>query len=118
VGFIFRTIFWLGLAMVVLPPEARLGGGSDTAEFRDIDLADEFKNATDAVWSLGSQIANTCEANPQLCEAGAGMADAALATATNVATRVAEGMTDNAKNVLASAESAETTTKKIQARVE
>ena len=117
-SFIFRSIFWLGLAMVVLPPEARLGGGSETAEIRDLDLALEFQNASETLWSLGNQIANTCEANPQLCRAGTDMANTALATAANVAEHVTQQVADKADRALATAESTETTTKKIQARVE
>lgn len=117
-GFIFRTIFWLGLAIVVVPPEARLGGGDEMAEYKDIDFALELDRASATLWSLGSQLTDTCKTNPQLCEAGANLVDTTLAAAQNVATEAAVKLADGTHKVLATAESPETTTKKIQARVE
>jgi hypothetical protein len=69
-GFIFRTIFWLTLAVVVLPPKARIGG-HDTADFRDMDLELELHNATYAAWSMATGAVNACDTNPQLCSATA-----------------------------------------------
>ena len=118
VGFIFRTIFWLGLALVALPPEARLGGGGNTAEFRNVDVALELKNAADTVWSSAAQIMSTCETNPQLCKAGADLVNTSLAAATDVAQDVAAQLVSEPHTTLAPAESRKPKSKKIQARVE
>jgi hypothetical protein len=117
-SFIFRTVFWLGLAMVMLPPEARLGGGDDMAEFRDLDVGLELQNAANAVLSVGNQAANVCETNPQLCKAGGDLANAALAAATTVATDVTGQLRSEAWKTLATAENDLPHGKKIQARVE
>ena len=117
-GFIFRTVFWLGLALVALPPEARLGGGDDTAEFRNVDVAVELKNAADTVWSSAAQIMSTCETNPQLCKAGADLVNTSLAAATDVAQDVAAQLVSEPHKTLAPAESRKPQSKKIQARVE
>jgi hypothetical protein len=116
-GFIFRTIFWLGLALVALPPEARLGGG-DTAEVRNLDVAAELKNAADTVMSSAAQIMSTCETNPQLCKAGSDLVNTSLAAATHVAENMAAQLVSAPHKPLAPAESAKPRSQKIQARVE
>ena len=83
-GFIFRTIFWLGLATVILPPKARLGGDG-TADFRDVDISFELHNAVYGLWSLGAQAASACDTNPQLCKAGSDLVDASFAAANTLA---------------------------------
>lgn len=117
-GFIFRTIFWLGLALVALPPEARLGGGDDMAEFRNIDVAAELKTAADAAWSRADQIMSTCETNPQLCKAGVDLVNTSLAAATDMAQGVAVQLVSAPAKPLATAESVKPRSQKIQARVE
>ncbi len=117
-GFIFRTIFWLSLALVALPPEARLGGGDETAEIRTADLARELANAADVVWSSTGQIMSTCETNPQLCKAGIDLVNTSLAAAADTANHVAARLVSEPEKPLALAESLKPQTKKIQARVE
>ena len=68
-SFIFRTIFWLTLAIVVLPPQQRVGG-RDTADFNEIDLELELHNAAYTAWSLATNALNACDPNPELCKAG------------------------------------------------
>ncbi len=69
-SFIFRTIFWLTLAIVVLPPQQRVGG-RDTADFNEIDVELELHNAGYAAWSLATNALNACDPNPELCKASA-----------------------------------------------
>ncbi len=83
-SFIFRTVFWLALAMVIVPPESRLGGG-EVADFHDVDLALELHNVTYRVWSLAAGATNTCETNPQLCNAAADLWQTTWATAEKIA---------------------------------
>ena len=97
-GFIFRTIFWLSLAIVVVPPEARLGG-HDTADFRNVDLEQEFHNAAFAAWSWTSNASVACDANPQLCHAAAGLWDATWKTAGNLADYAPKDTTDNTADI-------------------
>jgi hypothetical protein len=117
-SFIVRTIFWLGLAMVMLPPEARLGSGDDAAEFRNIDLALEAHNMAYGLWSASTKITSVCETNPQLCKAGSDLVNASLAAATNVATDITDRLRSETAKPLATAENDTKTSKKFQARVE
>jgi hypothetical protein len=118
VSFIFRTIFWLSLALVALPPEARLGGGDETAEIRTADLANAALKAADTVWSSVTDIASTCKTNPQLCKAGADLVNTSLAAAADAANHAAAQLVSEPEKPLALAESLKPQTKKIQARVE
>ena len=116
-GFIFRSIFWLGLAMVILPPKARLGG-TDTADFRDVDIGLELHTAAYSLWAFGSEAASVCDTNPQLCEAGADMLGASIAAAKGVGAQVAGHFATVVEEPLADAENAPAHSKKIHARVE
>ena len=78
-GFIFRTVFWLSLAIVIVPPQARLGG-DDTADFQQVDVGLELQNAGATLWSLGTAALNACETNPGLCKAGADLWNTTLNT--------------------------------------
>lgn len=116
-GFIFRSIFWLGLAVVILPPKERLGG-TNTADFRDIDVALELHNAAYSLWAAGSQAASICETNPQLCKAGGDLLNASFATAKGLSARMASSFASVPEEALADAENASHPSKKIHARVE
>ena len=83
-SFIFRTVFWLGLAIVILPPKARLGGG-DTADFEHVDLGLEIQNAMAAVWAFGAGTLRSCETNPELCKAGSDLLNTSLSTGADLA---------------------------------
>jgi hypothetical protein len=116
-GFIFRTIFWLGLATVILPPKARLGGDA-TADFRDVDIGLELHDAAYGLWSLGAQAASACETNPQLCKAGADLLDTSLAAANTMARDVAGRLASVPEEPLAGAETHSGPSKKVHVRVE
>ena len=116
-GVIFRSIFWLGLAVVILPPKERLGG-ADTADFGDVDIGFELHNAAYGLWSLGSQAASVCETNPQLCAAGSDILNASFAAAKSVTTQMADRFASVPEEPLADAENAIERSKKIHARVE
>jgi hypothetical protein len=113
-GFVFRTIFWLSLALVVVPPQARLGGDEEV-EWRDIDLGLELHDAAYALWGLTVQAGSACETNPELCKTAGELADTAVKTATGIAAdttaRLADEPSEPAKIRAAPH-------KKIQARVE
>lgn len=117
-GFIFRTVFWLGLALVALPPEARLGGGDDMTTFRDLNVAAEVNAVAETVRTQIGNLMSTCETNPQLCKAGADLVNNSLAAATDMAEGMAVQLASEPHKPLATAESAKPRSQKIQARVE
>lgn len=88
-SFIFRTIFWLALAVVVVPPEARMGG-HDTADFRDMDVGLELHNAAYTAWSMASASMQACNANPQLCKAATDLWQTTWQTVGELATSAPE----------------------------
>lgn len=106
-SFIFRTIFWLSLAVVVVPPQSRLGG-HDTADVRDVDIEQEFHNAAFAAWSLASNVSVSCDANPQLCHAATGLWETTVKTIGNLAVHAQTDTTSDQPDVhLASAKNDE-----------
>lgn len=105
-GFIFRTIFWLSLAIVVVPPQSRLGG-QDTADFRNVDIEQEFHNAAFAAWAWAANLQMGCSSNPQLCQAAAGLWDASWKAVGNLAVYVPPDTTAATEEIrLASAKNA------------
>ena len=116
-GFIFRTVFWLGLAIVILPPKARLGG-DQTADFERVNLSQALENAGTAAWSVGTNALRTCETNPGLCKASLELWDTTVETATSLAGEVQNRLQNVPEPALKTAEARIHAPKKIQARVE
>jgi hypothetical protein len=114
-GFILRSIFWLALAVVAVPPEARLGGGAGEVDMRDVDLGLELHDAAYGAWAFVAGAANACGTNPELCTAASDLVDTAVATATGLAGEVKKSLPPKAQAEL---ETSATGLKKIQARVE
>lgn len=117
-GFIFRSIFWLALALVALPPEARLGGGEGEVDMREVDLGLELHNAVYAAWGFAVEAVSACDTNPELCKAAGSLWDTTVATATRLAGDAQERWDPAAGDETRLAEAAATGAKKIQARVE
>src|SRR5262245_49619604 len=92
-GFLFRTAFWLALAIFILPPQARLGG-EDTADFGQIDVGTTLSELGASAWDLGSRVANTCAINPKLCAAGQDLWDKSVTTATGLIDSAEKHWTD------------------------
>jgi hypothetical protein len=69
-GFILRSVFWLGLASIIVPAEARLGASADKASGKDIPVAEQLHDAAYAAWGFAVEVGKTCQSNPSLCEAG------------------------------------------------
>ena len=116
-GFILRAVFWLALAMVLIPPQNRLGG-DDTADFRDVDVGLELHNAAYAAWTFGVKAMQTCDTNPELCKAGQDLLDTTLKTGANLATEVQNQWQKAADKPRQLAHNEPRPPKKIQARVE
>jgi hypothetical protein len=120
VGFIFRTIFWLALALVVLPPQARLGGGAGTGDvaWQDIDVAFELHNAAYAAWSWGVDALSSCDTNPELCKTAVDLWDTTVATTQGLRAELNDGLKEATVGEQKLAENEHRSAKKIQARVE
>lgn len=116
-GFVFRAVFWLALAVVILPPEARLGG-DDTTELEHMDLGTAIAQAQDSAWAMGQAALNTCTHNPKLCDAGQQLVDTTFATATGVINDVENSVRSGDEHERTVTKVAPHRTKKIQARVE
>jgi hypothetical protein len=116
-GFILRTVFWLVLAMVVIPPQARLGG-DDTADFRNVDLGQAVQSLTSTAWTMGGQALRTCETNPGLCKAGQDLWRTTVETAGNLADEAQNQWQKAGEKPRRVAENHPRAYKKIQARVE
>lgn len=114
-SFIVRSMFWLALALVALPPEARLGGGAGEVDMSEVDLGLELHDAAYAAWALVAEAASTCDTNPELCTAATDLVDAAVTTATGLTSEVKENLYSKEQVEPAAAA---TRLKKIQARVE
>jgi hypothetical protein len=119
-GFIFRTIFWLGLAIVIVPPHARLGaaGGDGDVAWQDIDVGQELHNAAYAAWGLGVDAMSACDTNPELCKTAASLWDTTVSTATNLTADANTRWKDADAKAVKLAENEPRLPKKIQARVE
>ena len=117
-GFVLRAVFWLGLAMVILPPEARLGGSADDVDIRDVDVGLELHNAIYSAWAMATQVASTCDTNPELCDAGTNLWKATVATTESLATEVQDGWQSAAFKPDENTRVKPKPVKKIQARVE
>jgi hypothetical protein len=116
-GFIFRSVFWLALAVAILPPQARLGG-DETVDMSEIDVGLELHNAAYSAWQFSTQIMSACEGNPQLCEAGARLWDTTVSTVNVLATEASETLQTRGEEPVRVAENNHARDRKIQARVE
>jgi len=119
-GFIFRTIFWLGLALVILPPQARLGaaGGDGEIAWQDVDVGQQLHNAAYAVWGLGVEAVSVCDTNPELCKTATNLWDTTVSTAANLTADVNARLKNADAKAAKLAENEPRAPKKIQARVE
>lgn len=117
-GFIFRTIFWLGLATVIIPPQARLGGGAADVDWQTVDMGQEIHGAAYALWGMGVEALSACDTNPELCKAAAGLWDTTVATAANLTSELDDRWRNREGVTVKLAENEHISPKKIQARVE
>lgn len=116
-GFIFRSVFWLALAMAILPPQARLGGDEEV-DFRDVDIGLELHNAAYSAWQFSTEIMSSCESNPQLCAAGERLWDTTVSTVNALANEASETLQTRQEEPVRVAENHRTREGKVQARVE
>ena len=95
-GFIFRTIFWLSAASVIIPHGSRLGE-DEIADFRNADLELELRAAAVSAWSIANAAAGACDDNPDLCKAASRLWDTTLDTAAGIVSDAAKDQADAAQ---------------------
>jgi hypothetical protein len=69
-GFILRSVFWLGLASIIVPAQMRLGGDSHATDGREATLNEQIHDTAYAMWGFASEVVKTCDSNPAFCDAG------------------------------------------------
>jgi hypothetical protein len=82
--FILRSVFWLTLASIIVPAQARLGNDSAGASGKEIPVAEQLHDAAYAAWGFAVQVGKTCESNPSLCEAGQNLISTVTDTGTSL----------------------------------
>lgn len=97
-GFIFRTIFWLSAAAVILPPGSRLGG-DNIAEFRDVDIELELRAAAFSAWTMVSSASQACADNPELCQSVRKLWNVSVSTASDLANQAPEAWNEASANL-------------------
>lgn len=126
-GFIFRSAFWLVLASILVPAEARLGHDGQAADGAPkVALGDQIHDAAYAAWAFLGQVAQTCETNPDVCKAGQNLAETVADTGSALVIDIHDRLTAVAQDHMsAMPESVQQTAQatvqrhaKFQARVE
>lgn len=118
-GFIFRAAFWLGLASILVPADARLGYEGQTADGRPpAAIGDQIHDAVYAAWGFASELAQTCETNPSLCEAGQNLASTVAETGSALVIDIHERLTTAAQEHISAVPQAAERHAKFQARAE
>ena len=116
-GFILRSVFWLTLASIVIPVEARFGyDGNDTG--RDVPLSEQMHDAAYAAWGFAVQLGNACETNPSLCTAGQNLIDTVSETSSSLLQEAEARFMPPKKAHLADASTHAQQHKKFQDRIE
>jgi hypothetical protein len=88
-GFVFRLVFWLGVAFAIMPSEERPGqafageaGGS---------VEERFQTTLSTVWTFASDIVTACQSNPDLCAATQALAQTTADTGQLLAHQLQAG---------------------------
>jgi|GEM_PF-2308053 len=97
-GFIFRTIFWLSAASVIIPHDSRLGG-EEVADFRNVDIEHELRAAVVTAWSLANSAAGACAENRELCDAAGRLWETTIDTAAEIMSQATKVEADAAQPV-------------------
>ena len=69
-GFILRSVFWLGLASIIVPAQMRFGSDGKGTDGHEISLSQQLHDTAYAAWGFATQVAGTCDSNPAFCDAG------------------------------------------------
>jgi hypothetical protein len=93
-GFLFKLCFWLGVAVMIMPPEDRPGQALAGAPQESIE--DRFRIAVQSAVVFASEVASTCTTNPKLCEATAALAQTTAATGQALVTEAREAIAEAA----------------------
>ncbi|MBI1212903.1 MAG: hypothetical protein GC190_15685 [Alphaproteobacteria bacterium] len=85
-GFILRSVFWLTLASIIVPAEARFGYDANDASGKEVPISEQMHDTAYAAWGFAVQVGKTCDSNPALCEAGQNL----ISTVTNTGSSLLE----------------------------
>jgi hypothetical protein len=112
------SVFWLTLASLVVPVEARLGYDAKGAGAREVPFTEQVHDAAYAAWGFATQLAQTCDTNPSLCAAGQNLMSTVTDTGASLLREAQSRLSPAEKpRILAAATHAQPH-KKFQARIE
>jgi len=117
-GFILRSVFWLTLASIVVPAEARLGYRDRASGGREVSFNEQIHDTAYAVWGFTAQLAQTCDTNPSLCTAGQSLMSTVTDTGASLLREAQSRLSTPENPRFVAASSHPQQHKKFQARIE
>ena len=117
-GFILRSAFWLTLASIVVPVEARFGYEGKSNDGRDVSVSEQVHDAAYAAWGFAVDVAHTCDTNPAVCAAGQNLISTVADTGASLLKDAQSRLSAPQTAHVADAAPHTGSHKKIQARVE
>ena len=90
-GFLFRLMFWVGVAVAIMPPEDR--PGADGAIASEAGLEERLRMAVFSVWALAADVSETCVRNPDLCAATQNLATTTMQTTQDLVMEIRDNVT-------------------------
>ncbi len=117
-GFILRSVFWLTLASIIVPAEARLGYTGKGAGGHEVPFSEQVHDTAFAVWGFATRLAQTCDTNPALCAAGQNLMSTVTDTGASLLKEAQSHLPTPENPRLADAISHAQQHKKFQARIE
>jgi len=117
-GFILRSVFWLTLASIVVPVQARFGYDGQDAPKRDASVSEQMHDAAYAAWGFAVQLGQTCDTNPSLCAAGQNLITTVTETGSSLLQEAQTRFTPPKNTHLADASTHAQQHKKFQDRIE
>ena len=117
-GFILRSVFWLTLASIVVPAQARLGYDATSTGGREVPFSEQVHDAAYAAWGFATQLAQTCDTNPSLCAAGQNLMSTVTDTGASLLREAQSRLSPAEKPRILEAATHAQPHKKFQARIE
>ena len=117
-GFILRSVFWLTLASIIVPAQARLGYDANGSSGKEIPIAEQLHDAAYAAWGFAVEVGKTCESNPSVCDAGKNLITTVSDTGTSLLQEAQARFTGPKNTHVADASTHTQQHKKFQDRIE
>lgn len=117
-GFILRSVFWLTLASIIVPAEARFGYDAKSADAREGSFSVQMHDTAYAVWGMAAQLPKICDTNPGLCAAGENLVSTVSATGASLLKDAQSRLSAHDNPHVAEASPQVQQHKKFQARIE